>query len=246
MSKAKLGAIILAAGKGKRMNSKNINKVVLSLAKKPMIVHTISLLEKVSIKEIVIVVGFAKESVMSLLGSEVIFAEQKKRLGTAHAVLCGLKKMPEDIDDVLVVNGDDSAFYSKDLINDLINTHFSSNASLTFLTIDKKNPSGLGRVVRDGKGKVIAIVEEKDATQSERQIKEINPGCYIFKVHFLKKYLKTVKKSEVTGEYYLTDLIDIGIRNNEKIEAFRGGSLPWRGVNTKKELLEAEKLFLQG
>jgi bifunctional N-acetylglucosamine-1-phosphate-uridyltransferase/glucosamine-1-phosphate-acetyltransferase GlmU-like protein len=76
-------------------------------------------------------------------------------------------------------------------------------------------------------------------------IKEINPACYIFKVDFLKKYLKKVKKSPVTGEYYLVSLIGIAIKNNEKIETHRILDLPWRGVNTKIELQEAEKLFAQ-
>ena len=184
------GAIILAAGKGKRMNSKTINKVALPLAEKPMIVHAVYLLEKSGIKEIVVVVGFAKKSVMSVLGNKVIFAEQKKRLGTGHAALCGLKKLPKDVEDVLVINGDDSAFYPQDLIKDLMNAHRLSKAAITFLTIEKDNPLGLGRIIRNKNGHVVAIMEEKDATESQRLVKEINPGCYIFKVDFLKKYLK--------------------------------------------------------
>jgi bifunctional UDP-N-acetylglucosamine pyrophosphorylase/glucosamine-1-phosphate N-acetyltransferase len=243
MDEKKLGAIILAAGKGKRMNSKSVNKVVLSLADKPMIVHAINLLQSINIKEIVVVVGFAKKSVISLLGNEIIFAEQKKRLGTAHAVSCGLRKVPDYVTDVLIINGDDSAFYTKNIIDNLIKIHFLSTAALTFLTIDKENPLGLGRVVRGDNGRVISIIEEKDASEDQRLIKEINPGCYIFKVSFLKKYLKKVVKSKISGEYYLTSLIGIGIANNETIETLKGGALPWRGVNTKEELLEAEKLF---
>ncbi len=245
MEKRNLGAIILAAGKGKRMNSKSVNKVALPLADKPMIVHTVGLLEKVGIKEIVVVVGFAKKSVMGVLGSKVIFAEQKKRLGTAHAVECALKKMPTNVDDVLVVNGDDSAFYSEKIITKLIKSHLLSNSALTFLTIEKANPFGLGRIIRSSKNELIAIVEEKNAAESQKTIKEVNPGCYIFKVNFLKKYLSKIKKNELTGEYYLTDLVDLGIKNNEKIETLKGGSIAWRGVNTKDELQEAEKLFLQ-
>ncbi len=245
MKQRNFGAIILAAGKGKRMNSKSVNKVALPLADKPMIVHTVGLLEKVGIKEIVVVVGFAKKSVMNVLGSKVIFAEQKKRLGTAHAVECALKKMPTDVEDVLVVNGDDSAFYSEKIITELMKSHLSSNSAFTFLTIEKDNPFGLGRIVRDSKNELIAIVEEKNATESQKTIKEVNPGCYIFRISYLKKHINKVKKNELTGEYYLTDLVDLGIKNNEKIETLRGGSIAWRGVNTKDELQEAEKLFQQ-
>jgi bifunctional UDP-N-acetylglucosamine pyrophosphorylase / glucosamine-1-phosphate N-acetyltransferase len=243
MSDKSLGAIILAAGKGKRMKSKNINKVTLPLADKPMIMHAINLLEEIKVKHIVVVIGFAKKSVMDILGNRVIFAEQPKRLGTAHAVSCGLKKIPNDVSNILVINGDDSAFYTKDTIEKLIELHFSSNASLTMLTIEKDNPFGLGRIIRDEGDKILSVVEEKDATEKQREIKEINPACYIFRIEFLKKYLNQVKKSEITGEYYLTSLINMGIQNNEIIETFQGGNLPWRGINTKDELQEAEKMF---
>ena len=244
MDKNKLGAIVLAAGKGKRMNSRDVNKVVLPLANKPMIVHSIALLENAGISRIVVVVGFAKKSVMEVLGTKVMFAEQHKRLGTGHAVVQGLRKMPNEVENILVINGDDSAFYTEEVIKNLAEKHLISNASLTFLTIDKQNPFGLGRVIRDENENVKAIVEEKDATDMQRKVTEVNPGCYIFKSSFLRKYLPRVKKSPVTGEYYLTSLIDIGIKNNEKTETLKAGPLPWRGVNTKDELLEAERLFI--
>lgn len=238
-----LGAIVLAAGKGKRMNSKSLNKVALPLGRKPMILHTMSLLKSLKINKIIVVVGFAKDSVMKILGNRVNFAYQPKRLGTGHAVSCALRELPKDIDNVLVLNGDDSAFYRSETIKKLIQTHFLSNASLTFLTIHMDNPRGLGRIVRDKKSKVRAVVEEKDASEDILKVKEVNPACYIFKVSFLKKYLPKVKKSSVTGEYYLTSLIDLAVSNNEKIETLKGGKLVWRGVNTKEELEEAQKLF---
>lgn len=243
MSSKKLGAIILAAGKGKRLKMKTANKVTLVLSGKPMITYIVQLLKDIRINPIIIVVGFAKKSVMQLFDNHIMFIEQKKRLGTAHATMCALKKLPENISDVIVLQGDDSAFYRKELITKLINAHFLSSASLTFLTIELPNPLGLGRVVRDFRGRVIAVVEEKDATGEQRGIREVNPACYIFKVDFLRKYLSKIKKSKVTGEYYLPRLIDIAISNKEKIETVRAGILPWRGVNTREELTEAERLF---
>lgn len=241
----RIGAIILAAGKGSRMKATTVNKVAMPLLDKPMIIHTIERLEKMNIKDIVVVVGFAKESVMNVLGNKVIFAVQNKRLGTAHAVSCGLKEIPEGIEHVLVVNGDDSAFYTTEILDNLIKTHSESRAVLTFLTIERDNPTGLGRIVRDSNGKLSSIVEEKDATTQQREIKEINPGCYLFSVEFLKKYLPMVQKSPVSGEYYITSLIDIGIKHGEIVETQKAGNIVWRGVNTKEELLEAEKIMQQ-
>lgn len=241
-----LAAIVLAAGKGKRMKSKAVNKVALTLGQRPMILHTYSILEKIKVRTIVVVVGFAKESVIKLFKEKrAMFALQAKRLGTAHAVHCGLKKVPENIENVLVLNGDDSALYKVNTIKDLINKHIETDAAFTFLTIEMENPAGLGRVIRGKQGTVLAIVEEKDATDDIKKIKEVNPACYIFKKSFLKKYLNLIKKSSVTGEYYLTSLIDIGIKNNEKIETLQAGLFAWRGVNTKEELVEAEKIFLK-
>src|SRR3989344_3170098 len=239
-----IAAIILAAGKGKRMKSDKVNKVVLSLGKKQMILHTVDRFTGLGISPIVVVVGFAKESVIEILEGKVVFAYQARRLGTAHAVSCALKKLPQEIKTVLVVNGDDSAFYTQETIEKLVDTHLSQKSALSLLTITLDNPSGLGRVVRDKMGKIAGIVEEKDATDAQRKIKEINPACYTFEVEFLRKYLKKIKKSPASGEYYLTSLIDIAIKNNEKVTAVEAGKIPWRGINTQKELEQAERLFL--
>lgn len=241
----KITAIILAAGKGKRMKSKDVNKVVVPLGNKYLILHAVDRLTKLLMSPIIVVVGFAKESVVKVLKGKVVFAEQSKRLGTAHAVSFALKKVPRNIGTVLVLNGDDSAFYTNDVIKKLIKTHWEGNAALSFLTILVNNPVGLGRVIRDNNKKVIGIVEEEDATQAQRKIMEINPACYVFEVSFLKKYLEKIKKSKITGEYYLTSLIDIAIKNNEKLEVVKGGKILWRGINTPEELEEAERLFLQ-
>jgi bifunctional UDP-N-acetylglucosamine pyrophosphorylase / glucosamine-1-phosphate N-acetyltransferase len=240
----KIAAIILAAGKGERMKSTNFNKVILKLAGKHMIEHTVDLLDKLEIKTKIAVVGFAKESVMTALKDRVIYAVQEERLGTAHAVECALKKLPENIETVLILGGDDSAFYTKDIIRNLIENHIKIRAALSLLTILIDDPTGLGRIIRGDNGEIIGIMEDKDATDIQKEIKEINPGCYVFEVSFLRKYLKKIEKSPKTKEYYLTSLIDIAIKNKEKVEAVAGGKILWRGINTPEELKEAEELFL--
>jgi bifunctional N-acetylglucosamine-1-phosphate-uridyltransferase/glucosamine-1-phosphate-acetyltransferase GlmU-like protein len=239
-----LGAIILAAGKGKRMRSKEINKVAMLLNNKPIIAHVLSVLENMEFKTIVVVIGFAKESVINAVkDSIVVFSEQKEQLGTGHAVLTAMEKVPDSITDVLVIQGDDSYFYNEDIFSKLKNKHVTSDAAITFLTIQVENQIGLGRIVRDEYGNVVSVIEEKDADENIRTIHEVNPACYIFSVSFLKKYLPKIEKSAVTGEYYLTSLIDIAIKNKEKLETVQGGFIPWRGVNTPEELAEAERLF---
>lgn len=247
IAKHTVAAIILAAGKGTRMKMDTSNKVTAPLGSKPIILHIVDFMHKLSIHTIVVVVGFAKESVMSALsGHKIIFAEQVEQKGTGHALACAVEKLPHEITDVFVVYGDDGVIYNTKhlgVMEKLFETQFSENSAITFLTIEQENPYGLGRIIRDKFGNVQAIVEEKDASDAERQITEINPGSFVFNVEFLKKYLPMVETSPTTGEYYLTSLIDIALKHGEKVTTVRGGKLIWRGVNTQEELSEANRLF---
>lgn len=244
-----LGAIILAAGRGTRMKMVSENKVVLPLAGKPMIQHIVEFMKRFQIETTVVVVGFAKESVMNVLKNfNVIYAEQKEPLGTGHALACALDKLPKGIENVFVVYGDDAVLYAENntpTIKRLFEVQESDNAAITFLTIDQANPHALGRIVRDPKGDLLAIVEEKDATDEQRKIIEINPGCFVFSVKFLEKYLSEIERSPVTGEYYINNFIDLALKNGERVRAIKGGEMNWRGVNSKEELDEAEILFNQ-
>ncbi len=241
------GAIILAAGKGTRMNMVYENKVVLPLADKPMIQHIVEFIKKIKIETTVVVVGFAKESVMEVLkGFNLIYAEQIEPLGTGHALICALNKLPEEVENVFVVYGDDAVLYAEEnipIIKKLFEVQESEKAAITFLTIEQDNPYALGRIVRNAAGDVSAIIEEKDATTDQRKITEINPGCFVFSVRFLQKYLSQIEKSPVTGEYYINNFIDLALRNNEPVKTIKGGKLNWRGVNTPEELNVAEKLL---
>lgn len=243
-----LAAIILAAGKGKRMqNAENVNKTTSLLGGKPMIQHIVDFMQKINVQQIVVVVGYAKESIKDVLKHYTItYAEQEEQLGTGHAVKVALTTLHPLITDVIVVYGDDAVLYSANntgIISELINSHYREQTAVTFLTIEQTNPFGLGRIVRDADDRVVGIVEEKVATDEEKKITEINPGCFVFSRDFLNTYLDRIEKNEVSGEYYLTDLIDLAQKNKQKIHAVRGGDLAWRGVNTKEELEEAEKFF---
>ncbi|RJQ26247.1 hypothetical protein C4577_03870 [Candidatus Parcubacteria bacterium] len=240
----KFWSIILAAGKGKRMQATIQNKVTYKVKGIPMISRTIDIIKNTGIKNIVVVVGFAKNSVLRLLDSDIKNIEQKKRLGTGHAVKIALRKIPEEAEDVLVLYGDDSFLYSPGIIKKMFSLHKKTKSQLTFLTISVDDPTGLGRIIRDKKGKVIGIVEEKDATEEQKKIKEINSACYIFSYLFLRKYINKIPKSEVTGEYYLPGLVSLAIINSQKLQTFKLDNLNWRGVNTPEELKQAESLMV--
>jgi bifunctional UDP-N-acetylglucosamine pyrophosphorylase / glucosamine-1-phosphate N-acetyltransferase len=237
----KIWVVILAAGKGTRMKSKAKNKVAYEVKGVPMITRTLKTIRDCGIKNIIVVVGYAKESVISLLDKKIIVAEQKKRLGTGHAFKVGLNKVPGSAEAVLALYGDDSFLYTGGLLNKLIKSHLDTSSALTFLSIEIEDPKGLGRIVRDSLGNVTGIVEEKDATEEQRKIREINSACYIFDMKFLKKYVNRMVKSPVTGEYYLPGLVEIAVKEKEKIQAYKIKDLKWRGVNTQDELKEAEQ-----
>ncbi len=234
-------AIVLAAGKGTRMKADKINKVMYPLAGKPMIGYTIDLLEKVGFKEIVVVVGFKRDAIMGFLNSRCKYAVQKRVLGTAHAAKTGLMKVSGKVKNALVMNADDSAFYPAEVIKRMMKKHKKEKNGLTFLTVDLEKPS-IARVIRDKKGKVLGVVEQKNLKPEEKKFKEINCGCYCFSVEFLNKYLPKVKKNPLAKEYYITELIELGIENGEKVKAFKMGKEDyWHSVNTKEQLQDAEK-----
>lgn len=239
-----IAAIILAAGKGVRMRANGVNKVALPLVGKPMIRYATDLCEKSGIDKIIIVVGFAKNSIQKILGGRYIYAEQKSQLGTADAVSVGLKYLPKDFKDVLVFYADHCAFYKPKQISELVNLHRKTKSPLTFITVKSDDPFGYGRILRDSSGEVLGIVEEKNASPKEKKIKEINPGLYCFRRDFLKKYLPKVRKNKISGEYYLTDLVEIGILHREKIKTLQVKDTNCAlGVNTQEECQKAEQLI---
>jgi len=235
-------AIILAAGKGSRMNSTPTqNKVTQLLAEKPMIAYTVDTLIKTGLSKIVVVVGFAAESVKKALGNQVDYVVQENPQGTGHAVKIALENLTPEYHTIVSMYGDDSAFYSPVLLDQLITTHTSSGSKLTIVSIIKANPTGLGRIIRDESGNIVEIVEEKNATESQKQITEINTGLYCFDRQFLTQALQNVTKNPISGEYYLTDVVGIAKNQGIPIHSLVWTQTDiWHGVNTLDDLKEAE------
>lgn len=236
-------SIVLAAGKGTRFAGGTPSpkpKVLYEIGGRPMISYSLDLLKKLGLGEIIIVVGHQAEKVKELAGAGFKFALQDKRLGTGHAAKVGLAQVSSKAETVMVLNGDDSAFYKEETLKKVVEKHFSEANTITFITLEPTDPTGLGRIIREN-GQVVEIVEEKDATEQQKKIKEINDGVYVFGRSWLERNLPSIKKSPV-GEYYLVDLIRLAVSQGEKVEAFKlSDPSEWRGVNTPEELKAADR-----
>lgn len=235
-----LTGVILAGGKGKRMKS-SLPKILHPICERPMISYSLENLRNAGIKEIIPVLGYKRNVVLKTLSTHIKFAIQPKQLGTGNAVLNAFSHIPSKTKTLLVVNGDDSAFYTPKTIKNVVELHKLENPILTFVSLIQNNPSGLGRVVRDKKGKLLGTVEEKNATDEQKKIKEVNDGLYIFDYKWLRKNIFNIKKNAKAKEYYLPDLIEIALENKEKVSVYTlPDSSEWQGINNPEQLVEAE------
>lgn len=212
-------AIILAAGKGTRMKSK-VYKVLHKICGKTMVEHVLGQLEKAKMDKIVTVVGYGADDVKKVIGNRSEFAVQDKQLGTGHAVMQA-KDLLGDIDgETLVVSGDTPLLTAK-TFDKLMSFHEQRHAAATILTSIAPDPFGYGRIVRNDLGNVERIVEQKDASEDEQQIKEINTGVYCFDNKKLFAALRLVNNNNAQGEYYLTDVIGILKNQGEIVSAYQ-------------------------
>ena len=200
-------AIIMAAGKGTRMKSKN-SKLVQKIYGKEIVKRAVENAKKAGIEDIVTVVGYKKEQVMEVLGDTVEYAIQEDMLGTGHAVMQATKFLEGKKGKVLVLNGD-VPILRPETITRLLNKSIDNKEAATLLTAIYDDPFGYGRIIRDEGGNIEGIVEEKDATEEEKEIAEINAGIYCFDIEVLLDALKEIKPDNSQGEYYLTDVIEI-------------------------------------
>lgn len=235
-----LSVVILAAGQGSRMKSHK-PKVLQTLAGRTLIRHVVSTVETLNADNIIIVKGHLGEQVTeNLADKSIVWVDQTERLGTGHAVMQTLPHIGDD-DKVLILYGD-VPLISHDTLNHLVEV--SAVDSLGILTAIVDNPHGLGRIIRNRFGEVEAIVEEKDATDIQRQIKEINTGIYCVGGKLLKKWLPALKNTNSQGEYYLTDIIAFASQENVNIKvAHPVNEFEILGVNTRSQLAELERMW---
>ena len=174
------GVVILAAGRGKRLNCDGLPKVLYEIGGRPIVSYVLAELEKsgVAKSRICLVVGFREELVKEKFGPDYLYASQAECLGTAHAALTGAKALPENYYNFLVLNGDDSAFYKFSSLAELMEFHLTNNNDITILTCEPDNPQGLGRIVRAGDGRIKEVVEKENMTPELEKFKEINTGTF--------------------------------------------------------------------
>lgn len=198
-------AIVLAAGQGTRMKS-DLPKVLFPVLGRSMIDYVINTLEATGFERIVVVVGYRSELVRTHLAgrSRVTFVEQTERLGTGHAVKMAHQELASHVGPVLIVTGD-SPLIQNVSTTKLIEEFERSRPACLLGTLHKNNPTGLGRIVRDENGNFAAIVEEKDATETQRTITEVNMSTYVFDSAELVHALNLLRNDNRQREFYLTD-----------------------------------------
>lgn len=235
--KKNLAVIILAAGLGTRMQSGKA-KVLHEIQGRPMVHYVVDAARKVAGDDVVVVVGNQAEAVRSILSETpaLIFAYQRKQLGTAHAVLCALPHIPDHCDQVVILCGD-VPLIQPETITGLVEAHQKTRCDISLLAVELENPSGYGRILLNDDGKVSGIIEEADASSEQKQIKLINSGIYCVKKEFLMHALPEIRSDNAQGELYLTDIIAIGYRQKREMGVLIGTDCQQiLGVNTCRDL----------
>ena len=237
--------LVLAAGAGTRMRS-DTPKVLHTLAGRSMLAHSLHAITKMAPLHLVVVLGrdhqlieHAIGDAAGTLGRAIDVATQDQQLGTGHAVLCGLSALPEDFGGVVVVTSGDIPLLDADTLADLVATHNARGAAVTVLTTTLSDPTGYGRILRTQDHEVIAIVEQADATPSQREIREVNAGVYAFDIAALRSGLTRLSADNAQQELYLTDVVAIVRQDGQVVQARHvDDSALVAGVNNRVQLSE--------
>lgn len=235
-----LNIIILAAGKGTRMYS-NLPKVLHKLAGKPLVQHVLDCAQLLNPQKICVVYGHGGESVpQALASSEALYVLQEPQLGTGHAVQQAMPLLADD-SQTLVLYGDVPLIQQKTL-----HQMQQMGVGLTVLTVNLLNPTGYGRIVRNGQGDVVSIVEEKDATSEQREIIEVNTGIMLAPTQYLRNWLAKLGNDNAQGEYYLTDIVGMAVADGVTVHTVQPAN-EWEihGINSKTQLAVLERTWQQ-
>ncbi len=238
-------AIVLAAGKGTRMKS-DLAKVLHPVGGRPMISWVLGAVEGIHPLRTMVVLGHQSSEVAAVLPPGVEWCLQQEQLGTGHAVQVALRALgSEPSAPVLVVAGD-MPLVTTDLLGRLVDAFGERRPALAMVTAVVENTRGFGRVVRTGEGDVAMVVEERDADDAVRAIREVNAGIYLFDGPVLGPDLEAVRPDNAQGEYYLPDLIGIATHRGDLVVAVTAPEHEVVGINTLEQLEEADRLLRAG
>lgn len=236
------GAIILAAGQGKRMKSKKA-KVLHELAGKPLVSYPLELVRRARLQTVCVIVGHQAEAVNKILaGRPVTAVLQDPPLGTGHAVLQAEKALKNFNGTLLILNAD-TPLLRDETLGRLWASHRKKNADLSLLTTRLAEPHGYGRIIRNQDGTISRVVEEKDASSAERTIREVNTGVYLIEKSFLFASLKKIRPDNRQKEYYLTDVIHIAAREGKRLIGVEADPEEVIGINSRADLAAAERIL---
>ena len=240
--------IVLAAGQGKRLLSEEFNmpKVLRRANNVPLLRYVLNKIDFLKPSDITIVVGYMKEKVIEEISDGYVYAVQKEQLGTGHAVASAKEEFKDYDGDVIVLYGD-MPLLKKETYQNLIDAHKKEGGECTILACITNKKLPYGRIIKNEKGYCIDIVEEKDCTPEQKEIKELNIGVYVFNSKTLFAKLGELKNDNSQGEYYLTDVAKILAKENIKVNVFSVyDETEIVGVNTAEELDFVEKALLSG
>ena len=221
----KVTAILLAAGQGTRMKS-DLPKVLHPLCGKPMLWHVLEAVRAVSTARPAVIVGHGADKVKDFIGNEADCILQEPQLGTGHAVLQAESLLKGGSDYILVAYAD-MPLLRGETFQRLVDTQQDNPGPLSLLTVIADDPRGFGRIVRNAAGTVDAIVEEYVATPEQLAIKELNVGAYCFKAEWLWEALHSIRKNPQKGEYYLTDIVELAVKDGLPVQAVRWMGEHW-------------------
>ena len=235
----KITAVLLAAGQGTRMKS-DLPKVLHPLCGKPMVWHVLEALKSAATEKPVVVVGHGAQAVREYLGDSADCVLQEPQLGTAHAAMQA-EPLLRDKTDLVIVTYADMPLLRGETFQQLVETQRQNPGPFSLLTVIADDPRGFGRIVRNADGTVQAIVEEYVATSEQREIRELNVGAYCFNAGWLWDALHRIEKNPKKGEFYLTDIVEIAVRDHLPVQAVvHDDFIETIGINTRVHLSEAE------
>ena len=235
-------SVILAAGMGTRMKSK-MPKVLHTVCGKPLSKWVIDASKAAGADKVCAVVGHKAETVKEVLGDVCEFALQAEQKGTGHAVMQAIDVIKNSKGEVVILNGD-TPLITAETINKAIEYHKNNDNQATVITAILDDATGYGRIVRDNDGSVLKIVEQKDASEEEKKINEVNSGMNVFDAQSLVYALDKITPNNAQGEYYLTDTLEILLSAGKKIGGYAiSDNDEIRGINDRVQLNEAEKIM---